>query len=134
MSTEKNCRMKKILPSCCQPGILVKINRLFLALIVLVLVPAGSGMAAADSGLSPMLKVGVIVYGAPFLKSADGFRDGLTAAGYREGVDVEYSVHNINKHRESIPVLVREFMRQKYDLILAVTTPVAQEVKKATEG
>ncbi len=103
-------------------------------LLVVVLVLAGSGMAESASGSSPMRRVGIIVFGTPFLRSADGFRDGLTAAGYHEGVDVEYSVHNIDKHRESVPVLVQEFIQHHYDLILAVTTPVAQEVKKATEG
>ena len=88
MSIEKNCRMKERLSSCCQSGILLKISWLLPVLLVAVLVPAGSGMAESASGSSPMRKVGVIVYGAPFLKSADGFRDGLTAAGYREGVDV----------------------------------------------
>ncbi|MCK4377980.1 MAG: hypothetical protein KAW01_01475 [Deltaproteobacteria bacterium] len=58
-----------------------KISWFWLVLLVAVLVSAGSGMAESVSGSSPMRKVGVIVYGAPFLKSADGFRDGLTAAG-----------------------------------------------------
>jgi len=103
-------------------------------LLVVVLVLAGFGMVETASGFLPMRRVGIIVFGAPFLKSADGFRDGLTAAGYREGVDVKYSVHNINKHRESVPVLVQEFVQHHYDLILAVTTPVALEVKKTTYG
>ncbi|NIA19902.1 MAG: hypothetical protein GWP07_05685, partial [Xanthomonadaceae bacterium] len=98
------------------------------------LVPVGSEMAASASGVSPMRKVGVIVYGTPFLKSFDGFRAGLTAAGYREGVEVYYSVHNINGNQESVSVLVQEFVKHHYDLILAVTTPVAVAVKKATEG
>ena len=91
-----------------------------------------TGRAAA--GEQPVKKVGVIVYGAPFLKSFDGFRAGLEAAGYREGVEVEYRVHNIKRRREKVPGLVQEFIRQRYDLILVVTTPVAQEVKKAVEG
>ncbi len=134
MSIEKSCRMKERLSSCCQSGILLKINWFLLVLLVAVLVPAGFGIAESASGSSPMRRVGVIVYGAPFLKSADGFRDGLTAAGYREGVDVAYSVHNINGNQESVPVLVQEFVQQHYDLILAVTTPVALAVKQATRG
>jgi putative ABC transport system substrate-binding protein len=108
---------------------------LSLLLFVSVLAAAGSGMAAESvSGSAPMRKVGIIVYGDPFLKSADGFRAGLAAAGYREGVEVQYSVHNINKNPANVPVLVDEFIRHHYDLILAVTTPVVREVKKATLG
>lgn len=113
---------------------MLKISSFLLLLLMVILAPAGSGTAASTSGVAPRRKVGVIVYGAPFLKSADGFRDGLTAAGYREDVDVEYHVHNVNGNREGVAVLVREFIQQHYDLILAVTTPVALEVKKATSG
>jgi putative ABC transport system substrate-binding protein len=134
MSIEKSCRMKERLSSCCQSGILLKINCFLLVLLVAVLVPAGFGMAESASGASSMRKVGVIVYGEPFLKSFEGFRDGLAAAGYQEGVDVKYSVHNINKNRESVTVLVQEFVQHDYNLILAVTTPVAMAVKQATRG
>ncbi|MEA2108977.1 MAG: ABC transporter substrate-binding protein [Pseudomonadota bacterium] len=135
MSRENNCWLKKL--ACWWPGNphrQLKSCCLLVLLMVVVLLPAVSGMAESVPRSSPMRKVGIIVYGAPFLKSADGFRDGLTAAGYRKGVDVQYSVHNVNKNRESIPVLVRELIQHHYDLILAVTTPVVQEVKKATEG
>ena len=114
--------------------ILLRISWFLLALLVAVPVLPGSAMAESVPGSSPMRKVGVIVYGAPFLKSADGFRDGLAAAGYREGVEVQYSVHNVNGNMGSVPILVREFVQHHYDLILAVTTPVAREVKKATRG
>jgi len=132
MSTEKICWYEKLwcwqsirfLPElkCCS---LI----LFLAAVLFL-----SGFGGAVAGERPMKKVGVIVYGAPFLKSFEGFRAGLEAAGYPEGIAVEYSVHNIARHRERIPELVQEFIQHHYDLILAVTTPVAQEVKKATEG
>ncbi len=133
MSIENGHLIKKTISSWGNSSLL-KISGFLLVVMVAVLVPAGSGMAETASGSSPMRRVGVIVYGAPFLKSADGFRDGLTAAGYREGVDVAYSVHNINGNQESVPVLVQEFVQQHYDLILAVTTPVALAVKQATRG
>ncbi len=129
MSTEKICWYKKtryrwtfrVLSCCC------------LMFLLAVLLPL-SGFGEATAGSRSVKRIGVIVYGAPFLRSFDGFRAGLEAAGYREGVEVKYSVHNINKHRESVRALVREFIQQDYDLILAVTTPVVQEVKKATKG
>ena len=130
MSTEN----KKIIASW-ENRILLRISWILLALLVAVPLSAGSGMAAEPvSRSSPMRKVGIIVYGPPFLKSADGFRAGLAAAGYREGVEVDYSVHNVNGNMGSVPILVQEFVQHHYDLILAVTTPVAREVKKATRG
>ncbi|MEA3240898.1 MAG: ABC transporter substrate-binding protein [Pseudomonadota bacterium] len=136
MSRENNCWLKKLV--CWWPGNphrQVNSCWLIVFVIIAVLLSAVSGMAAeSDSKSSPTRKVGIIVYGAPFLKSADGFRAGLAAAGYREGVEVQYSVHNVNKNRGSVPILVQEFLQHHYDLILAVTTPVAAEVKKATQG
>ncbi len=133
MSTEKICWYKKLR---CRRTTRFFSRSLGCFLVLLILAAAfllpGLGEAAADE--QSVKKVGVIVYGTPFLKSFEGFRAGLEAAGYREGMEVEYSVHNINRHRERISELVQEFIQHHYDLILAVTTPVAQEVKKATKG
>jgi putative ABC transport system substrate-binding protein len=129
MSTEKMCWYKKL---CCQRTFRFLPCCFLLFFLVVLLSLSGFREAAADG--RSIKKIGVIVYGAPFLKSFNGFRAGLEAAGYREGVEVEYSVHNINKHRESVQALVREFIQHDYDLIFAVTTPVVQAVKKATRG
>lgn len=133
MSTEKIYRWRKLWSW--QPGRFLPELRcgcLFLCLAVFLLLAVPGEVAANDR--QPMKKVGVIVYGSPFLKSFDGFHAGLQAAGYREGVDVELSIHNINGNQQSVPVLVQEFIQHHYDLILAVTTPVAVAVKKAAEG
>ncbi len=134
MSIGKNCRMKDKFPSCCQLGILLKKNWLLPVLLIVVLVLAGSEMAETASGSSSIRRVGIIVFDTPFLKSYNGFHDGLKAAGYRDGVNVEYSVHNIRKNLQLIVPLVKDFISRKYDLILSVTTPVTIEVKKAARG
>jgi hypothetical protein len=39
--------------------------------------------------------IGVIIYAKPFIKSFEGFKDGLEKFGYYEGENVKFLVKNI---------------------------------------
>ncbi len=78
-------------------------------------------------------RVGVIALSRPFLRVFAGFWDGLTAAGYRSGFDVTFSLNDLHKDRRLIPALVQRFAAEKYDLILTMTTPVTKGVLAARQ-
>jgi len=73
-------------------------------------------------------KIGVIIYGDPFFKSFEGFRDGLNKIGYSK--NIKFYLYNIKTDLKKIPKILNEFYQNKIDLIFATTTPVNLEIKK----
>jgi putative ABC transport system substrate-binding protein len=96
------------------------------------LLPAAAGPPAGKPAAG-LYKVGVIALSRPFLRVFAGFWQGLNEAGYHSGFDVTFSLHDLNKDRRLIPALVQRFAREKYDLILTMTTPVTKGVLAARQ-
>lgn len=62
---------------------------------------------------------------------ADGFRAELTSSGMVEGTDVVFSVNHVNFDTTLLPQMIELISAGDPDLILAITTPVAQNVLNA---
>lgn len=58
----------------------------------------------------------------------------LTARGYTEGTKIEYVVKNANGDSNLAVTIVRELERTKPDVLVAVTTPVAQVAAKEAKS
>src|SRR3989344_4501 len=63
----------------------------------------------------------------------DGFKQGLTEAGYEEGVDIVYDYQNADGSSTKAESITREFLTRNVDLILAVTSPAVEAAWKAME-
>jgi putative ABC transport system substrate-binding protein len=63
--------------------------------------------------------------------SLKGFKEGLTAAGFKEGDSVTYDVQNAQGDQSNCVTVANTLTSKKPDLILAIATPIAQAVAKA---
>jgi putative tryptophan/tyrosine transport system substrate-binding protein len=88
--------------------------------------------AYAQQHASPRHIGVLLVARSPESKEVQAFREGLLDAGYVEGRDVviEWRVANGDYHQ--IPELVADLVQRKVDVIVVISTPAAQEVKRAT--
>ena len=63
----------------------------------------------------------------------EAFRDELQKIGYVDGVNIKIEVRDASGHNDRLPVLAQELLAAKVEVIVAVNTPAAQAVKKATQ-
>ncbi|MCH4239149.1 MAG: ABC transporter substrate-binding protein [Oscillospiraceae bacterium] len=62
--------------------------------------------------------------------SLKGFKEGMAAAGYKEGDNVTYNVQNAQGDQSNCVTVANTMASKKPDLILAIATPIAQAVAK----
>ena len=112
--------------------------------LVLVLVGLGAlviiiGAALAfftplsDMKRKEPLHVGILQNVKHLDQIVDGFKQGLTEAGYEEGVDIVYDYQNADGSSTKAESITREFLTRNVDLILAVTSPAVEAAWKAME-
>lgn len=63
----------------------------------------------------------------------EAFRDELQKIGYVDGVNIKIEVRDASGQNDRLPVLAQELLAAKVEVIVAVNTPAAQAVKKATQ-
>src|SRR4051794_34141983 len=78
--------------------------------------------------------VGWLVTGSPisYRHSLSAFRDGLAAAGYREGQNIRIEYRWGEGKVSRLPELARDLVRQQVDVILAGGSVGAEAAKGAT--
>src|SRR6266850_3525724 len=78
-------------------------------------------------------RVGVLLVArSPESEEVQAFRRGLRDAGYAEGRDVVIEWRVANGDYDQIPELVADLVQRKVDVIVVISTPAAQAVKRAT--
>lgn len=94
----------------------------------------GNKTAPEDNTNKELLKIGVIQsleHGS--LDAANkGFVDGMREAGYEEGKNVTFIQQNAQNDQSNLQSIAQQFVSNKMDLILAITTQSAQAVASAT--
>lgn len=94
----------------------------------------GNKPSKEDNTNKDLLKIGVIQsleHGS--LDAANkGFIDGMREAGYEEGKNVTYIQQNAQNDQSNLQSIAQQFVSNKMDLILAITTQSAQAVASAT--
>lgn len=87
----------------------------------------------AGAALADPLRIAIANFGEhPQLNAvADGFRAEIVASGLAEGTDVVFSVHHVNFDATLIPQMLSVIDAGNPDLVLAITTPVAQNLLNA---
>ncbi|MDI3326989.1 MAG: ABC transporter substrate-binding protein [Alicyclobacillaceae bacterium] len=96
--------------------------------------PTGPGGAAG--GGTSVKKIGIIqIVDHPALNEArDGFIQALADAGYKEGEKVVFDRQNAQNDQTTAKTIADKFVRDKVDLILAVSTSAAQAVYNTTKS
>jgi putative ABC transport system substrate-binding protein len=88
--------------------------------------------AYAQQSASPW-RIGVLLGAlSPERTEAQAFRQGLLDAGYVEGRDVVIEWRTATGDYHQIPELAADLVQRKVDVIVVVSTPAAQAVKRAT--
>ena len=105
----------------------------------LVLALGAGALAAPFSGIGQqrqtnVARIGWLVTGFPtaYRFSLAAFREGLQAAGYREGENVVIEYRWAEGQIDRLPELARELVQQKVNVILAGGTVGAEAAKNAT--
>lgn len=65
---------------------------------------------------------------------SEGIREELQARGWKEGENLRYIVRNANQQMAVVPTIANDLVSQEPDVIVAITTPMAQAVKKVARG
>jgi len=90
----------------------------------------------ATMGLSAPLKIGICkIVEHPALDAVEqGTIDALTAAGYEEGVDVEYLIASAQGDYGTAVAIAQNYEAQGVDLVVAIATPTAQAAVEVFRG
>lgn len=80
------------------------------------------------------LKVGIIQNVKHLDQVIDGFKQGLTELGYKDGSDVVYSYQNADGDSAKVAQFAKEYIADRVDIILAVTEQAAKVVWAETEA
>lgn len=92
---------------------------------------AGTSLFAVQALAEP-IKIGIANFGPhPVLDSVvQGFKDGMTKRGYKEGTDVVYAYTHASFKPNLLPQALAKIQAAKPKLVVTVTTPVSQAGKK----
>ena len=108
----------------------MKISRRFLLLFCGTI--ASSGLRVHAKQPEALRTIGILAQELqPGLLEA--FRDELQKIGYVDGVNIKIEVRDASGQNDRLPVLAQELLAAKVEVIVAVNTPAAQAVKKATQ-
>lgn len=109
----------------------MKKHRLLALLWLAVIV---SLVGACGPGQSGTITVGIVNYSAGIETTIDGFKAGMTEAGYVEGEDIVYYYDGATNTVDALDAAIEIVLAQQPDLILSLTTPATQKIKAVTEG
>src|SRR5215510_14355688 len=86
----------------------------------------------ADAGQAKVYRIGALYPGGPLSTTIDGLRGGLRELGFEEGKQFTLAILDTKGDTKAAEEAARNFEREKFDLIYALTTPVVTPVKAAT--
>lgn len=81
---------------------------------------------------SRMRVVGIVLFTTNNVETMNGFKEGLAALGWVEGVSIRYVYPGVAEDADTLARNVREILAAKPDLLFASPTPAAVAAQKAT--
>lgn len=89
--------------------------------------------SSTSSSQAKVLEVGIAqIVSHPSLDAIrEGFKTGMTEGGYVEGTDVRYDEQNPQGDQAALTSIANNFKSSNKDVIIAITTPVAQSMAQA---
>lgn len=91
-------------------------------------------LLSAGCSKAKVYTIGIVNTNPGLVSVVDGFKSGMAGFKYVEGNNVVYINKGTLKTADEIDAALKELIERKVDLILAITTLVAQRAKLATEG
>jgi putative tryptophan/tyrosine transport system substrate-binding protein len=79
-------------------------------------------------------KIGILQLVDVLADVEEGFKAGMTDLGYTEGEKVNYLQRNAQGNMDDLQRFAHEFVDEKVDLIVSITTPSSVTAMKASEG
>jgi putative ABC transport system substrate-binding protein len=103
---------------------------LLICLLFAVFLPAGSGAQEPEK----IWKIGVLASSTPALNAArdEALREGLRKFGYAEGKNITLVFRYAQGKLDRLPVLARELLQERVDIMIAGGTAGAVAAKQAT--
>jgi putative ABC transport system substrate-binding protein len=86
----------------------------------------------AEAQQSKGYRIGALYPGGPLSGTIDGLRGGLRELGLEEGKQFSLAIRDTKGDAKAAEEAAKNFEREKFDLIYAITTPVVTLVKAAT--
>jgi putative ABC transport system substrate-binding protein len=78
--------------------------------------------------------VGVLYNTGSFVEISYGFKDKMTELGYVEGQNIHYDVQDGKDDPQKMQQIARQFVADRVDLILTLSTPTSLFAKEASQG
>lgn len=100
------------------------------------LLAASFALSLAAPAFADPLKISIANFGEhPQLNAvAEGFKEEILASGLTEGKDVVFTLDHVNFDTTLLPQMIAKIGSGKPALVLAITTPVSQNVKNQMGG
>ena len=94
---------------------------------------ADEGSATAEAN-SDALQIGIIQLAdhVALDRARQGFEDGLEEAGFKIGEDVEIEFQNAQGDQSNLDTITKQFASDKKDLVCAIATQAAVQMKSAS--
>lgn len=89
-------------------------------------------MSCRDKQEIKVYKVGILTSFAPMLDIAEGFKDKMTALGYKEGVNIVYDLQVKDADPDGEKLAVLKFIDDKVDLIFTFPTEASVTAHRLT--
>ena len=104
-------------------------RRIVFSLLLTVLLPA---VFLVEAQQAKVYRIGVLFPGGPLSETIDGLRGGLGELGLEEGKKFTLAILDTKGDAKTAEEAARKFEREKFDVIYALTLPVATSAKAAT--
>ena len=100
----------------------------------LTAVACGNGGSEGGDQTTEMKKVGVIQLAEHLAldRAREGFIDGLSQEGFKEGENLEVIVNNAQGDQSNLATISQKFANDKPDLVCAIATPAAVSMASAS--
>lgn len=110
-------------------------NRKLVGIIALTVAFSMCEAVADAQQRAKVPRVGVLTTGSPeaLAHLLEGFREGLRERGYTEGQNVVLEVRYADGKAERLPILARDLVNNKVDVIVAIPNPSIEAVRQVTQ-
>jgi putative ABC transport system substrate-binding protein len=104
-------------------------RRIVFSLLLTVLLPT---VFLVEAQQAKVYRIGALFPGGPLSETIDGLRGGLGELGLEEGKKFTLAILDTKGDAKTAEEAARKFEREKFDVIYALTLPVATSAKAAT--
>ena len=89
-------------------------------------------VSLAEAQQAKIYRIGALYPGGPLSGTIDGLRGGLRELGFEEGKQFTLAIRDTKGDAKAAEEAAKNFEREKFDLIYAITTPIVTLVKATT--